>query len=382
MPLTEPHELVGLGAFVGALVLIVAMSVAVANAYRERSLLLHGAATMMAVLVVQMHMDGRAYLAQAAMLATMALAGIELRDLLIHTGAMRQLGRWLMGLCIAVLPVLALLSALGDLHLLLVGVALWTAVVAVLMLPAWPQCQPWAGWLLAGLASLTAAAGWLGWNAIGKAPDPVFPLAVMLALWSACSYLACVWRSRIFGEARARQDARNTVDPLTGLATPMVMHERLRAAQSLMNRYGHPSVLLMVHLENLPALESEFGPETGEAAVVEAAARVRASIADGDVASRVSHSRIAVLVEGASLAEGSANVASRILVAGLKQALPAAPTEFLRFRVVLALVPGAQIPARSLLQHLSTRMDEQLADPSEKRILALPADEFDDSFPS
>jgi len=43
-------------------------------------------------------------------------------------------------------------------------------------------------------------------------------------------------------------------------------------------------------------------------------------------------------VQGVGLAEGAANAASKILVAGLKEPLPAAPTEFLQFRVVMALV--------------------------------------------
>ncbi|HSV45292.1 MAG TPA: diguanylate cyclase [Ramlibacter sp.] len=376
MFLNESYELVALGAFAGAQVILVCAAVVLANAFGERALLLHGAATMMTVLTVQLHMDGYSYVAEAAMLATLALAGFELRDLVNHAGALRQLRRWLMGLCVLVLPVLALASALAQLHLLLVGVALWTAVVAVLMLPAWPQSQPWAGWLVAGLAALTGAAGWMGWHVIGRSPEPVLPLAAMLVLWAVTTFIASVWRSRIFSETRARLNARNTLDPLTGLATPLVMHERVRAAQSLMKRYGHPSVLLLVHLENLPAIEAEFGPEVAESAVIEAANRVRLSISDGDVAARVSHSRIAVLVEGASLAEGSANVASRILVAGLKEALPAAPTEFLRFRVVLALVPVADITAKALLQRLSARMDEQLSDSSERRIHALPAEEF------
>ena len=38
----DPDELVALGAFTGAQVLVVCFSVIIANAYRERALLLHG----------------------------------------------------------------------------------------------------------------------------------------------------------------------------------------------------------------------------------------------------------------------------------------------------------------------------------------------------
>jgi GGDEF domain-containing protein len=113
-----------------------------------------------------------------------------------------------------------------------------------------------------------------------------------------------------------------------------------------------------------------------ESALLVAANRIREALRDGDVAARLSHSRIGVLAEGMSLAEGSADMASRILVAGLKEPLPAAPTEFLHFRIVLAAVPVGDEPAKVLLQRMAARMDEQLLAPSERRIVALAAEEL------
>jgi GGDEF domain-containing protein len=143
-----------------------------------------------------------------------------------------------------------------------------------------------------------------------------------------------------------------------------------------MARYGHPSVLLLVHIEDLQKLSARFGPELAESALLVAASRIREALREGDVAARLSHSRFGVLAEGMSLAEGSANVASRILVAGLKEPLPAAPTEFLHFRIVLATVPESDVPAKVLLQRMAARMDEQLLAPSERRIVALAAEEL------
>ena len=146
--------------------------------------------------------------------------------------------------------------------------------------------------------------------------------------------------------------------------------------RNLITRYGHPSVLLLVHIENLPALLTEFGPEVAESAVLVSADRIRQSLRDGDVAARLSHSRFGVLAEGMSLAEAASNIASRILVAGLKQPLPAAPAEFLQFRVVLAAVPVSDVPSKQLLQRMATRMDEQLRGASERRIVTLSAEDL------
>jgi diguanylate cyclase (GGDEF)-like protein len=377
MPLVAaPDELVALGAFAGAQVLVVCFSVIVANAYRERALLLHGAATMMAVLAVQTLVGGHPFLAQAALLVVLSIDGMQLRDLVSHAGAIRQPRRWLVGISVGLLPVLAAVTAFANWHMLLPGVAAWVAVVVVIMLRAWHLSQPWARWLVAGQLAVGAAAAWLGWRSLDAEPDPALPLAALLTMWSAAGFLACSWRSRIFSETRLRIDARNTVDPLTGLSTPLIFYERVRAVRNLIKRYGHPSVVLLVHIDNLPQLSAEFGPEAAESALLAAANRIRESLRDGDVAARLSHSRFGVLAEGMSLAEGSANIASRILVAGLKEPLQATPSEFLRFRIVLAAVPVEDVPAKPLLQRLASRMDDELKSPTERRIVTVTADEL------
>ena len=121
LPAARPDELVALGAFAGAQVLVVCFSVIVANTYRERALLLHGAATMMGVLAVQTLVGGHPFLAEAALLPVLALDGMQLRDLVSHAGALRQPRRWLVVISVGLLPLLAVATALGRWHLLLPG---------------------------------------------------------------------------------------------------------------------------------------------------------------------------------------------------------------------------------------------------------------------
>lgn len=377
MPLpTDPDVLVALGVFAGAQVLVVCFSVIIANAYRERALLLHGAATIMGVLAVQLMVGGRPLAAEIAMLLVLAVDGMQLRDVVSHAGAIRQPRRWLTVISFILLPVLAVAGLATGWFLLLPGLAAWSAVVIIIVLRAWPQSQPWVWWLVPGQLALAGAAGWLGWRLLDSEPDPVLPLAALLTLWAASTFLAISWRNRILGETRLRIHAHNTVDPLTGLSTPLIFYDRVSAVRNLIKRYGHPSVLLLVHIENLPALSAEFGLEVAESAVLVAANRIRQALRDGDVAARLSHSRIGVLAEGMSLAEGSSNIASRILVAGLKEPLPAAPTEFLHFRIVLAAVPVGEVPSKALLQQLAAHMDQQLHAATERRIVALAAEDL------
>jgi GGDEF domain-containing protein len=332
---------------------------------------------MIGVLAMQLLVGGHGLIAEAALMLVLAVGGLQLLELVSHAGAMRMPRRLLIGVSAVLLPALAVACYAGRWHLLLPAVAAWATVVTVIMLRAWAQSLPWAWWLVPGQLALGCAGAWLGWRSLDSEPDPALPLAAMLTLWSVTAFVATAWRNRIFGETRLRVDARNTVDPLTGLSTPLIFYDRVGAVRNLIRRYGHPSILLLVHIEKLDSLASEFGPEVAESALLVAANRIREALRDGDVAARLSHTRIGVLAEGISVAEGSANIASRILVAGLKEPLPAAPTEFLHFRIVLAPEPVNDLPPKTVLQRLADRLDEHVRAPTERRIVALTGDELD-----
>lgn len=362
-----------LGACVGAQLLVVVLSVVMAVAWRERPLLLHAAATLMGTLAVQTLVAPLPVEPRAVFLLVPALAGLQLLDLVGHAGGLRARRRWLLGASAVALPLLAALSIFSAWFSAL-GLLLWTVVVVLVLQRAWLQSQPWVWWLAPGLLALLAAGATLRpAPGIGDALE----LGLLLAIWAACVYLGTSWRGRLYGETRARLQARNTIDPLTGLATPLVLAERVLAARNLTKRYGHPSVLMIVHIENLPSIAQEFGPETAEAAVLSAASRVReALLRDGDVAARLTHARIGVLAEGAAPGQAASTVATRILSAGLKEPLAAAPAEYLRFRIALGPVPIDEIPPKLLLHRLNARLDAELQARNERRIATLSQDEM------
>lgn len=372
----DPAQL-WLGACVGAQLLVVLFCAVKANAYHERPLLLHAAATLMGVLAVQTLSGRQALEPVLAFMLVPALAGLQLLALVTHVGALRTLRRWLLGATAVVVPAGAAASLLHP-AFAAVGLLAWTVVVALLLARAWHQSQPWISWLVPGMAAL----GLAGAAVLSVRGPPDFDDALLvgglLTLWTACVYLASGWRGRLRGETRARVQARNTVDPLTGLATPLVLTERVHAARHLTRRYGHPSVLMVLHLENLDAIGAEFGPETAESAVLAAASRVREALQrDGDVAARLTHARFGVLAEGAATGQAAATVATRILAAGLKEPLAAAPAVYLRFRIVLGAVPADEsVPPKMLLYRLNARLDQEVLGGSERRIVTMTQDEL------
>jgi GGDEF domain-containing protein len=365
-----------LGAFVGAQVLVLFFCVIKANAYRERALLLHAAATLMGVVAVQVLIGRQPVLPAAVFLLVPVLAGLQFLDLMGHAGGMRHLRGWLLAVSAGVLPVLAV-GAIFSVWAMAAGMVLWSTVTLLAMVRAWRQSQPWIWWLVPALTALALAGLHL---AVRQPPfdmDDAVRVAGLLTVWAGCTYLATGWRGRIFGETAARIQARTTTDPLTGLATPLVLLERVQAARHLTRRYGHPSVLMLVNIDNLAALGVEFGPEAAEAAVLAAASRVReALLRDGDVAARLTHARIGILAEGVAPGHAAATVAGRILVSGLKEPLAAVPAEFLRFRIVLAAVPVDDIDPKVLLQRMNARLDLEVNAGSERRIVTLLQDDL------
>lgn len=365
-----------LGACVGGQVLLVFLCVIKANAYHERAFLLHGAATLMAVVAVQSLVGEQPLLPPSVLLLVPALAGLQLLDLLSHAGGLRMARRWVLAVSAIALPVLVVAAAWTR-WAMIAGIVLWLAVVVLALRPAWRQSRPWVWWLPPGLLALAGAGIVVAADARPFTVDDAVLLAGLLTAWATCTYLATGWRGRILGETRARIQARNTTDPLTGLATPLVLGERVHAARHLTRRYGHPSVLMVVNVDNLNAIGSEFGPEAAESAVLAAANRIReALLRDGDVAARLAHARIGVLAEGVAPGQAGATVAGRILVAGLKEPLPATRAEFLRFRIVMAAVPVAEVPPKVLLQRLNARLDQEVQAASERRIVTLTQDEL------
>jgi len=378
--LTDSHTLLLLGGFAGAQALVVWFSVLIAHAYRERVLLLHAASVllgMMALYGVVLPLPGLLgdRLPDAAILCMLAAASFVLRELVNHAGAMRRM-RTALKVSGAALGVLALVGLASGWGLSFLGTAVFAAVVLPVLLRAWPQSQPWAWWLVAGIVGLLLAAMGVGAESLTVVNHSDELLAASLTLWASGAYLATVWRSRLFAETRVRVNARKVTDPLTGLSTQLIFADRVEAARALLRRYGHPSALLLVEIENLDALTREYGPEMAESALLVAASRVRQALGEADVAARISHRRIAVLAEGIALAEAMSLVGTRILVAGLKEPLPQAPAEFLQFRMVVATVPPAGLSAKLVLARLGVLLDEQVRAPTERRIVAVPAEEM------
>lgn len=368
------------GALMGAQLLLVILSVLIANAYRDRGLLVHAAGIALGIVVIDGIVSPLIPLAPAGLLGVMGFSAMHVQGLTTHVGSLRPFRRWMSAtsMVLAALAVLALV--VREPLLLVAGVLVLFALDAAVLPRAWPQSKPWALWVIAGQGALLGAALWMGLPGLPK--DNQLLLGSLLAFWSMAIYLASVWRSRVFGERRLKQVAERHEDPLTGLATAVVLGQRVQLARSLMRRHGHPSSLLLVHADELGRIASELGAQRAEAATLEAGVRVRGALGRADLAARVGQNRFAILAEGSSTEEASANLASRLLVAGLKEPLLTVEGVFLHFRIVVAALPVDDASFPALLQGLGERLDTDVARGRDRRIHTLPPEDLQPIVPT
>lgn len=135
-------------------------------------------------------------------------------------------------------------------------------------------------------------------------------------------------------EPRLRATTLRTIDPLTGLYSAPVMVDKLRQALDTAKRYPQPFALLLVNLTNLGVLQ-QHGRETGDRAMVMAAARIRAVAGPGDTVARVGDSQFALLLEGPINARAANDVATKILASGLRPSRELPDAESLLFHIAV-----------------------------------------------
>jgi GGDEF domain-containing protein len=364
-----------LGGFAGAQVMLVVLSLLVSAAYGDRVLLLLAAAMAASVATIGLQSFGLGGYVPQALMLVMAIGSLQLRALTSHVGSLRQRSGWTTGAAL-----LIVLIAAADLvlpwRLLPAATAAWIAIATLITLRAWPQSSPWIKWTVPAHLMLVVAALRYGLAANDQGAGGDTVLAGVLAFWAMALYLASVWRSRVLGERRSGEAMAETLNPLTGLSTPVVLHQRIEAARALMRRYGHPSSLLLIHVEHLGIVAQKLGAETAEAAALEAGTRIRDALGAGDVGARLGFQRFAVLAEGTSPKEAAAALAGRVLSAGLRAPLSILPGDYLTFRIVITDLLPEGVAMTELFAQLDERLDADVVRARDKRIRVVAASEL------
>ena len=246
-------------------------------------------------------------------------------------------------------------AAVGVWFLILSGFA------SYLVVKSWHTAGPWKWWVLAGHAA-GLAVSCLFLLGLLQASQPHWPLVLMLLVQVPPVYLALVWRSRMLNESRLRSAAAETIDPLTGLATNSVLVERVMRVMSRAHQSSTNSALYLIEVKNWQGLLNQLGAEFSEKLLLEAALRLRRAIGDNDLAARIGGGRFAVVAQGLAGDEDITALATRLVVTGLRIDSPLLTGVEFHFRVLvskLKLSRPMPLPAtQTWLDELATQFAE------------------------
>ncbi len=333
-----------LGVAVGVLGLVLLLSLIIAFAYDERTLLalaVYVSLMVAAAIAGQRFADGTGMAEDLLLVAGPALlAGFQAR-LLKNRQFTTAAKAAIAVVASASLVLLGLLAGVAS-PAVSAGAALaWAALLLAfhgyLMQQSWDSAGPWKWWMLFGmLAGLAISAAFLA--GLADTRQPYWPVVLMLLLQVPAIYLSLVWRSRLLNESRLRTFSAHVTDPLTGLATTGVLVERLMRVMSRVHQTPASNALFLIEVQNWQGLVNELGAEFNEKMLLEAAMRLRRTVGDNDLAARISGGHFAVVAQGLQGAEDVNVLATRLVVSGLRIDSPLLQGVEFKFRVIVNLL--------------------------------------------
>ncbi|MCJ7800249.1 MAG: diguanylate cyclase [Polaromonas sp.] len=354
-----------LGIAVGVLGLVLLLSLMVAYAYQERTLL--GLAAYLCLMVVATLLGQRLQVSDVLVqrLPLVAgpalLAGFQMR-LLKNRLTTVQVKCALACVALVTLGLLGFYAGVGAPPYSAVPALVWAGLLiafsAYIAVQSRDTAGPWKWWLIVGsVAGLATTLCFL--TGFVEASQAQGPVVLMLLLQVSPIYLALVWRSRLRNESRVRSMSANVTAPLTGLATSRVLVDRLMRVMSRARQGPVSSALFLIEVKNWQGLLNQLGPDSNEKMSLEAALRLRRSIGDNDLAARMTKGRFAVLAQGLSRVDEINALATRLVVSGLRIDSPRLSGVEFQFRVIIShltsrpplALAATQVWLTSLIEH-------------------------------
>jgi two-component system, sensor histidine kinase LadS len=349
-------EYLGLGAALGALLLLIAGCLAKAWAYRDPGFAWYAAYAGLTSLAMAAYTGVAAQflwpnfgLLQDAPTNMLACAAVAAAILFVRkTLGLRRRLPWLdrltLGLGIAgaavaalgaVLPKAVFLPAMGAYVCVACLVTVGASVVA------WRRGDPVAGWVFAAQFPLVSAVivtvtRNLGWVDLPFVPQYVVILG--LALEVPLLLVALFIRSRDRHGAEIREQALSTHDALTGLLAPHLFEDRLRQVVLRHKRDGESAAVMFIDLVNYQPIKDTFSTAVAEQSLLRSVIKLRRLLRDVDTVARMGEARFGVILEGAASRPSVTERASRLIAAGLMPLPGLKPDVTLQFHVAALLL--------------------------------------------
>lgn len=226
-----------------------------------------------------------------------------------------------------------------------------------------PQVGMWvlAGWALLGLGMLLPMLRSLGVLPVSFATE--YALQIGGALEIPLVLVGIYFRSRERRDTLVRLTALARTDPLTGLASHRLLATRLDDLLRRSRRDPMLGSVMRLRVANLEQIRADHGREAAEAALLQAAECVAREASEGDTVGREHSGDLVLLLEGRPTREHVAEAARNIIARGLKFSARLPPGVTVGLRVVAACAPLPPLDAARLLEALDDNLDAMMDDP-------------------
>lgn len=367
-------EYLGLGAALGAMLLLIAGCLAKAWAYRDPGFAWYAAYAALTSLAMAAYTGVAAQLlwpgfgllqdAPTNMLACAAVGAAILfvRKTLGLRRRLPLLDRLTLALGIAG-PLVALLGIFLPKAIFLPAMGAYVCVASsaalVVSAIAWRRGDAVAGWVFAAQLPLVSAVVVTVTRNLGWVDLPFIPQYVVivgLAVEVPLLLVALFTRSRDRLGAEIREQALTTHDALTGLLAPHLFQDRLRQVVVRHKRDGESAAVMYIALVNYPRIKEVFGTAVAEQSLLRSVIKLRRLLRDVDTVARMGEARFGVILEGAASRFSVTERASRLIAAGLMPLPGLKPDVTLQFHVAALLLNERSMEA----EEVHAALEEQL----------------------
>jgi two-component system, sensor histidine kinase LadS len=366
---SEERAAVAFGLILGSLGLLVVASLVQAALYRDGAYLLYGGYCLLLGLAFAAIAGlAGAYLWRDwaewnnAAKAVFPLAGAGVSVFLVRALCrVRTRGRVLsvtsavLGYLVIAMSLVFAVLQVALVWLATLGMLLAASTVILIAVLTWRRGDRMGIWVFASHAPLIAVTALILLRMFGISPVP-FDSNVLLSIAIGAILplllVALQLRSRELMSAQTRAREMPSIDPLTGLLSPRLFADRVRAAARRYQDSEHDAAVLYVRLANHARIREVHGSAVAEQSMIRAAIKVQRLMPDADCVGRVGESTVGLIMETVTEREPLMQRSSRLIASGLMPLKGLKPEVTLNFHIVINLFSDNPLDAANLEMHM------------------------------
>ena len=154
-----------------------------------------------------------------------------------------------------------------------------------------------------------------------------------------------------------RVEARERIDPLTGLAMPRVFFDRVSGALVRSRNLEYLSALMLIRIVNVEKVVAEQNMDNNEAVVLGASRAIASTLRAQDSAARLGSNTFGLLAEGIAYGEASA-LATQIVARGLRGEEWGLLGSSIKFHIAIIEFGPLILQAETVLRDLENALDD------------------------